>query len=69
MAKRNSAPPLSAEAPTATADLSEHVSRRAYDLFLARGGEHGRDLEDWTQAEREVAAASDNGADRNVTEP
>jgi hypothetical protein len=30
------------------------VARRAYDLFLARGCEHGHDLDDWLQAEREL---------------
>jgi hypothetical protein len=30
------------------------VARRAYNLFLARGCEHGHDLDDWLQAEREL---------------
>jgi hypothetical protein len=30
------------------------VARRAYELYLARGGEHGHDFEDWLQAEREL---------------
>lgn len=30
------------------------VSRRAYELFEGRGREHGKDLNDWLQAEREV---------------
>lgn len=30
------------------------IARRAYDLFLARGREHGHDVEDWCQAEREL---------------
>jgi Protein of unknown function (DUF2934) len=33
------------------------VARHAYDLYLARGGEHGHDLDDWLQAERELRAA------------
>jgi hypothetical protein len=32
----------------------EKIARRAYDLFLARGSEHGRDLDDWLRAEREL---------------
>jgi hypothetical protein len=28
------------------------IARRAYDRYLARGREHGHDLEDWLQAER-----------------
>lgn len=34
----------------------EAVARRAYELFLARGGAHGRDVEDWLRAERDVGA-------------
>ena len=34
------------------------VARRAYDLYLARGCEHGHDVDDWTQAERELRAPS-----------
>jgi hypothetical protein len=43
-------------------DRNVEVARRAYDLFQARGGEHGRDLDDWTQAEREVRGASTGDA-------
>ena len=34
------------------------VARRAYELFLARGSEHGHDMDDWTAAERELRARS-----------
>jgi len=34
----------------------EEIARRAFELFLARGGTHGQDLADWFQAEREVLA-------------
>jgi hypothetical protein len=37
---------------------TDDISRRAYELFLERGGEHGRDLEDWLQAEHELSASS-----------
>jgi Protein of unknown function (DUF2934) len=30
------------------------VARRAFELFCARGAEHGHDVEDWLQAEREL---------------
>jgi hypothetical protein len=33
------------------------IARRAYDLFRSRGYEHGRDVEDWLQAERELRPA------------
>jgi hypothetical protein len=30
------------------------IARRAHDLYLARGREHGHDVDDWLQAEREL---------------
>jgi hypothetical protein len=37
--------------------ITEAIARRAYELFLARGSEHGHDLQDWLQAERELLDA------------
>lgn len=34
-------------------DLSEQIRHRAYELFEARGSDHGSDLEDWLKAEEE----------------
>jgi hypothetical protein len=39
----------------------ESVARRAYELFEARGGEHGRDQEDWFAAEREFDTHRQDG--------
>ena len=33
------------------------VAVRAYELFQARGGEPGRDLDDWLRAEQELQGA------------
>lgn len=32
------------------------IARRAHEIYVARGGEHGKALEDWLQAEREIDA-------------
>ena len=32
----------------------EEVAQRAYDLYRARGGEDGHDMDDWLEAEREL---------------
>jgi hypothetical protein len=32
----------------------EEIAARAHELYLARGGEAGRELDDWLQAEREI---------------
>lgn len=38
-------------------EVQEAVSLRAYEIYQSRGGEYGRDLDDWLQAENEVLAA------------
>ena len=37
------------------------IARRAYALYLARGCEDGHDVDDWTQAERELRDAVSSG--------
>ncbi len=37
-----------------TQQLRLAIARRAYELFEARGREHGHDLEDWLRAESEL---------------
>ena len=32
------------------------IARRAFELYCARGGQHGSDLDDWLRAERELVA-------------
>lgn len=32
----------------------EEIAKRAYELYVQRGGEHGRDQEDWLRAEAEL---------------
>jgi hypothetical protein len=39
---------------SATSIPIEEISRRAYELFLERGGGHGADIDDWLRAEREL---------------
>ena len=33
---------------------TEQIQQRAYELYIARGGDEGNDIEDWLQAEREL---------------
>ena len=35
------------------------IARRAHEIYEERGGEQGRALEDWLQAEREIDAEID----------
>jgi Protein of unknown function (DUF2934) len=68
-----------ATVPTATGDIPnpveslarepthDEIARRAYQLYEERGGEHGRDWDDWFQAERELRQSTlDDAADRIV---
>lgn len=32
----------------------EDIRKRAYEIYVERGMGHGRDVEDWLQAEREL---------------
>ena len=50
---------LTAPGPNGSASVTDaDVARRAYDLYLARGGEPGHDVEDWLQAERGLRGVS-----------
>lgn len=42
---------------TSSAIDSDLVAQRAYARYQQRGGEHGRDQQDWFEAERELIAA------------
>jgi hypothetical protein len=33
----------------------EEIARRAHELFVQRGSEHGNDVEDWVSAEKELS--------------
>jgi hypothetical protein len=37
----------------------DRIAQRAHEIYQSRGGEHGKHLEDWLQAEREVDAEAD----------
>ncbi len=36
----------------------EEIERRAYEIYLERGGRDGSDIEDWVVAERELMEGS-----------
>lgn len=40
----------------------EEIRRRAYEIYLARGGDPGHDSDDWLQAEREISIDSAHNA-------
>ena len=42
------------EAAGGNAVLEEEIRRRAYEIYLERGEQPDRELDDWLQAEREL---------------
>ena len=34
----------------------EEIAHRAYELYVQRGGEPGKDVEDWVRAEKELSS-------------
>ena len=45
--------PVSETRPLVTHEM---IAARAYQLYVARGGQHGHAAEDWARAERELTA-------------
>lgn len=41
-------------------NIEEEIRKRAYELFEARGGEEGHELEDWLRAEEEIKGGKTN---------
>jgi hypothetical protein len=49
--------PTTKEAMIERKELSkEEISHRAYELYVQRGGEPGKDVEDWVRAEKELGS-------------
>jgi len=42
------------EASAGNSGRDEEIRRRAYEIYLERGEQPGRELDDWLQAEREL---------------
>ena len=45
--------------------LEERIRMRAHELYIERGNESGSELDDWLQAEEELAAALDVRLERD----
>jgi hypothetical protein len=41
-------------------NLEQEIRKRAYELFEARGGVEGHDVEDWLRAEEEIMGSKTN---------
>ena len=47
-----------AEGAVGNSALDAEIRRRAYQLYVERGEEHGRDVDDWLQAKREFESGA-----------
>lgn len=71
--KKRSVPAASHSADARAVDVDSdasatraRIAMRAYELYLARGGGHGGDFDDWIAAERELSRSSPLiGSDRS----
>lgn len=65
---RDTSAPQYAGDPLAADRDRERIAERAYQLYMERGGRDGRDLDDWLEAERELARRRqrDNSTPHNV---
>ncbi|MBI3048493.1 MAG: DUF2934 domain-containing protein [Acidobacteria bacterium] len=48
------ATPASTAAETRRDPTHDEIAKAAYQRYLSRGGEHGRDFDDWLDAERDL---------------
>ena len=61
----------SSSAASSSGDDREEIRRRAYELYVSRGGSDGDDLSDWLEAERLVrnSRRSETNAGRGEVRP
>ena len=60
------APQTAGDTTAANVDRGR-VAARAYELYLARGGSDGQDLDDWLEAERELSSGDRVNRDSDPT--
>jgi hypothetical protein len=61
--RERSARPTVPEIVTQRLVSDDAVRARAYELFEARGAEHGHDVDDWLQAKQELQYSDDRDVD------
>ncbi|MBN1757206.1 MAG: DUF2934 domain-containing protein [Chitinispirillaceae bacterium] len=49
--------------------VQDRIAKKAYDLFVARGGQHGYHIEDWLKAEKEILAEQKKPASKKNSAP
>ena len=59
---RRKTPPAPTVPAPAPGISEEAIARRAFEYYCARGHEHGQDLQDWLEAERELLTSAQGTA-------
>ena len=47
-------PPKKGNGSPANFNDPDAIAKRAYEIYMGRGGSHGADLDDWLEAERQL---------------
>jgi hypothetical protein len=47
--------------------LKDGIARRAYEIYVQRGGQNGTDVEDWLKAEKEISGKPADAPARSRT--
>lgn len=47
----------------------DEIEKRAYEIYLARGGQDGQDIADWVTAERELNESEQEPISISATDP
>jgi hypothetical protein len=58
------APQNSGDTTVATTSDRDRIAFRAYELYIKRGGQEGRALDDWLEAEQELLQQTRGSRDR-----
>ena len=53
----STAPSTQSSATPQSEPTTQQIAQRAYEIYQARGGTEGQDMEDWLQAERELTGS------------
>jgi hypothetical protein len=48
---------------------ADAIARRAYEIYQSRGGNHGADLDDWLEAERQLRRGPSDVTGPTAVEP
>ena len=48
-------------------EVKDGIARRAYEIYVQRGGQNGQDVEDWLRAEKEISGKPANVQEKSRT--